>query len=70
VPRLVIVRAEAESIRVANEPLVDARLYLYRAIGVVCLDGLAADVEVESATGEVWAIDCQAGTSGFGRFAT
>src|SRR5687767_10342591 len=57
VPRLVVVGAEAEALGVPDEPLVDVGLDLQRAVRVLRLDRLAADVDVEGAAREVRAVD-------------
>src|ERR1051326_7593127 len=69
VPRLVVVRPEAELVGVADEPAVGRRLNLYGAVRVLRLDGFAADVEVERAAREVRAVDGESGASGVGRLA-
>src|SRR5437868_11061049 len=59
VPRLVVIRTEAELVCVLDEPAVGVRLNLNRAVRVLRLHRLAADVEVERAPGEVRAVDGQ-----------
>src|SRR5262245_2272287 len=60
-PGFVEVRIETEALGVHHQPLIDLRVDLYRAIPVVSADRFAADVKVQRATGEMRAVDCQAG---------
>src|SRR2546423_12798195 len=66
-PRLVVIRTEAELVRVLDEPVVDVRLHLYGAVRVLRLHRLAADVEVERAPREVRAVDGESGAARIGR---
>src|SRR5262252_6048435 len=61
VPGFVEVRIETVLLGVLHQPLINLRVDLYRAIPVVRTDGLAADVEVQRASGEMRAVDGQAG---------
>ncbi len=52
-PRFIRIRAEAEVFGVFDEPEVGTGADLDRAVGVLRLHGIAADVKIEGAAGEV-----------------
>src|SRR5437588_8491545 len=63
VPRFIIIRTEAELVCVLYEPAVNIRLNLNRAVRVLRLNGVAADVEVERAARGVRAVDGESGAT-------
>ena len=56
VPGFVEVRTKPEALGVLNEPSISWCVYLDRAVGVFRIDGIATDIEVQSATSKVWTV--------------
>src|SRR5690349_17918337 len=68
-PRLVEVRTEAEALGVAHQPAISRSVDLNRAIRVFRVHRIAANVEIQRATGEVWTVNCESRGAGIRRLA-
>src|SRR5215510_9514233 len=68
-PRLIEVWPEAEAVSVSHQPLVNWCIHLDRAVGVLRVDRITADIQIQSATSEMRTVQGKAGAAGVGRFA-
>ena len=60
VPRFIKVRTKTEALGILNKPSIGWTVDLDRAIGIFCIDRIAANVEVQSAARKVWTVvDCK-----------